>query len=305
MNYLAWCNHFYTLKTLLEATLQELGYHPFFSNTLQPSIGFDPTNSIYRVATEPDCFLRSSPEREMKIALAHTRTSIFEIGKVFRGGADNQVPPYHIPEFWMCEFYRVNATLSDLSTDIEYLLKKSWELFRTTEIFTFKQVKFEDLFQATTGHPLTPWLQSLSNEAALEQLDFMYADKIQPELAHRPGFTLITEFPFPLCALAKETPSTHHLPWPHKRFLRAELSAYGIELLNAYEEIETLTDLKIRLSETLAYQRHQQHNPGPLLDVRYEHALKNGLPKSSGCALGLDRLLMILLKSNELMPHHS
>ena len=305
MDYLDWCNHFHTLKRHLEDTLKGMGYHAFFSNTLQPSIGFDPTNTIYQLANGDlqERYLRTSPEREMKMALAHSHTSLFEIGKVFRGGPENQAPPYHIHEFWMCEFYKVNATLPELIADIEYLLTKCWQAFRKSDLFIFEKMTFEELFQTTTGHNLTPWLQSQSPEAALEQLDFIYADKIQPELARRPGFTLITDFPYPMCALAKEAPHTRTLPDAHKRFLRAELSTQGLELLNAYEEIETLPELKTRLEQTLAYQRHQQQNNGPLCDVRYEHALKKGLPKSSGCALGCDRLLMILLKSNQLMPH--
>jgi elongation factor P--(R)-beta-lysine ligase len=299
VNELDWYRHFKVLKDTVEATFSTLKYSPIQTRILQSTIGFDPTNNVLKIQDEPR-FLRTSPELNMKIALQKYQASLYEIGKVFRGGKDNATGPIHREEFWMCEFYKIHASLEGLIQDIQVILKNSWQVFRSTEEFKFTQVKFNQIFQNVIAQDLTEWLAEKPSTEALDELDFIYADKIQPALNLIPGFVLLTHFPTPLSALAQVSPETKALPPHQQQFLRAELSFDGIELLNAYQEIEDFEDLTERLSNSLAYQRHEELNRGPLMDDATRYILEKGIPKSSGCALGLDRYLMILLKLNEL-----
>ncbi len=80
---------------------------------------------------------------------------------------------------------------------------------------------------------------------------------------------------------------------------RFEVYVRGIELANGYHE---LTDPNIQLERIQADCEYRKIN-GLMeipIDFRLIEALKAGLPDSAGVALGLDRLLMLMLGSHEI-----
>ena len=75
---------------------------------------------------------------------------------------------------------------------------------------------------------------------------------------------------------------------------RFELFHDGLELANGFSE---LTDANLQRERFEADNRQREANALPLypIDYRLLAALENGLPECAGVAIGLDRLLMVLL----------
>ena len=123
-------------------------------------------------------------------------------------------------------------------------------------------------------------------------LQFIFSQLIESNIDNsRPCF--VYGFPASQASLAK-------LNNLDKRIAnRFECYYQGIELLNGFEE---LTDSDIQLSrfETDNNLRSQLGYVNKPIDHRFIAALKSGLPDCSGVALGIDRLLMLLLKTNSI-----
>ena len=67
-----------------------------------------------RSAMGPDRFLHSSPEYKMKRLLVAGFGDIYQICKVFR---DGELGRYHLPEFTLVEWYRLNFGLQEMIRD--------------------------------------------------------------------------------------------------------------------------------------------------------------------------------------------
>ena len=74
---------------------------------------------------------------------------------------------------------------------------------------------------------------------------------------------------------------------------RAECYANGIELANGFGEL-TDPEEQLRRFENDLQQRKKASRPTVPLDQRFLESLQEGIPPSSGMALGLDRLLLWL-----------
>ncbi len=302
-SYLSWCRALESLKSRFHTYFTDELFHPFYSPILQPSVGFDPTNTVYKLEN-PDgsnSFLRTSPERFMKVALSQTQTSLYEIGKVFRGGTENNVGPIHVQEFWMCEWYEIDTKLDSGIERCRHLIKTLWHSFRPQDEFRWQIISFDVLFHDATGKNLSDWLKTQTPESACSKLDFIYADQIHPLLAKEPGFTTLTGFPSVMAALAN--PNNPQAPWHERRHNRWETSFSGIELLNGYEEITEFEILQATISDQPRYLAHAKDH-GQLWDPTLIAALKKGIPSCTGCALGLDRLLMVLLGQDSIPVIH-
>jgi len=68
---------------------------------------------------------------------------------------------------------------------------------------------------------------------------------------------------------------------------RFEVYVCGVELANGYRELTDAAELDARLQSWGIGQQD--------IATRFRQAMDNGLPESAGVALGLDRLVMLLL----------
>src|SRR5690606_22933840 len=75
---------------------------------------------------------------------------------------------------------------------------------------------------------------------------------------------------------------------------RYELFVDGVELANGYHELLDAGELEDRNQRSLAERAADGKPPLPS-HSRLVQAMRAGLPPSSGCALGLDRLMMVAL----------
>ena len=102
------------------------------------------------------------------------------------------------------------------------------------------------------------------------------------------GPTVITDFPASQAALARKRTDNPQLA---ERF---EVYVQGIELANGFYELTDPVEQRQRFEQDLA-KRQVLNRPTYPLDQRFLAALESGLPDCAGVALGLDRLLMLML----------
>jgi lysyl-tRNA synthetase class 2 len=132
-----------------------------------------------------------------------------------------------------------------------------------------------------------------ADELAWDDLFFLvFINKIEPELKKEVAI-FVDEYPYHLAALSKI--STRD-PRVCERF---ELYCQGVELANCFYE---LTDLEKQKSRFLEQNKQKQNLYGyqlPDPELLYK-SLEKGLPTSCGIALGVDRLLQLILGREEL-----
>ena len=240
-------------------------------------------------------FLHTSPEFAMKRLLAAGSGPIFQIVKAFRAGEQGR---RHAVEFTIAEWYRM-GTLAGLLREMD-LLFGDVLLAPPAETRTYR-----DLFLTAVGaDPLAAPDERLLTLAEAHghpgrpddraaALDFLFARLVEPGLgADRPIF--VVRFPAPLAALARLSEDD---PRTAERF---EVFFRGLELANGYDELQDPAEHRRRFA---AENRARERSGAPLatLDERFLAALeKPGLPRCSGVALGVDRLVMAALGASAL-----
>lgn len=242
---------------------------------------------------EATFYMQTSPEFCMKRLLAAGCGSIYEISSVFRAGERGQ---YHNPEFTMLEWYLVGA---DLDQGVSFLA----ELIEATlGVELVEQVTYQAAFlSALACDPLQATVQELSHLALAAELgvpadwsderdtwlDLLFSEVVQPSLGRdRP--VIVTHYPASQAALARLCASD---PRTAERY---ELFIDGVELANGYHELLDANELEDRNQRSLA-QRAADGKPPLPTHSRLVQAMRSGLPPSNGCALGLDRMLMVAL----------
>lgn len=253
-----------------------------------------------------DLFLHTSPELSMKKLLAAGSGNIFFLGKVFR---NREGSPLHNPEFTMLEWYREGADASAVMRDVEGLCRDlarevrgreeverdgraislsgtwpRWDLADAcAELLGAAPADAGALRAALSRRGLRP-----GAEEGWEDLFFRaYVDVVEPALRDR-GAVFLTGFPSALAAMAKRRDGDAGVCERFEGYLA------GIELVNGYEELTDPREQEARLAETAARLRRDcGHEIG--VDGDFLDALRRGLPPCTGAALGVDRLIMLLL----------
>ena len=240
-------------------------------------------------------FLHTSPEFAMKRLLAAGSGPIFQVVKAFRAGESGR---RHAVEFTIAEWYRLGP-LDGLLREMDLLLG---DLLRAppAEVRSYREV-----FLAAVGtDPLATPDERLGNLAEAHghpgppddraaALDFLFSRLVEPGLgAGAP--TIVTRFPAPLAALARlsdEDPRTAE---------RFEVFWAGLELANGYDELRDPEEHRRRFAaENRA--RVRDRRPPVIPDERFLAALNGSrLPRCSGVALGVDRLVMAALDAPSL-----
>ena len=235
-------------------------------------------------------YLQTSPEFAMKRLLAAGSGPIYQICKAFRR---DEIGRLHNPEFSLLEWYRPGFDHHALMDELESLLCLILGTSKT-ERLSYQAVyqKFlgldphavsaEQLKQCALSKGIILSAAAMNTLTVDDWLDILMTHCIEPHL----GFenpVIIYDFPVSKAALAKVR----------------DVYVRGIELANGYHE---LTDPDIQLERIQADCEYRKTN-GLMeipIDFRLIEALKAGLPDSAGVALGLDRLLMLMLSSHEI-----
>jgi elongation factor P--(R)-beta-lysine ligase len=284
------------------------GYEEVETPVLVPAPGMEPHISAFVTPFVPetptgrarDLHLHTSPEYAMKRLLAEGAGPIFQICKVFRNG---EVSRTHNPEFTMLEFYRPHADYGWIMADLERALAEVERAVGRSELFgrlPFERVTVREALLRSTGIDLQscPDAESLARAAeglgvrvrpgeVFEDVFFrVFLERVEPMLGReRPTF--LVDYPASMASLARLKSAD---PTVAERF---ELYAQGLELANGFSELTDAAEQRRRLQEEQAVRR-AAGRPVYALDERFLEAVGR-MPPSSGVAVGLDRLLMLLL----------
>ncbi len=245
-------------------------------------------------------YLQTSPEFAMKRLLAAGSGSIYQICKAFRNEESGR---YHNPEFTLLEWYRVGFDLVQLIDEIDELLREICA--EDLRLEASERRSYRELFCEHIGaDPLSASFKKLAECSKLQGLpeaealcgddrplwlDLLFSHLVQPRLG-RGRITFVYDFPACLPSLARKKPDDPLV------VERVEIFLEGLELGNGFHELADAVDQEERFDRDLAVRR-ASGLPVPPKDQRFLAALGSGLPDCSGIALGLDRLLMILMRA--------
>ncbi len=266
---------------------------------VSPAANPDPATEPIRLATPERSFLRSSAEFAMKRLLAAGSGDIYELGPVFRAGESGRT---HSPEFTMLEWYRRDWDYLQLMSEVSALVRfvgggafDSWPERTITYAELFREYAGFDPHTVSDSE-----LQSVGLATNIEAdqmtrndwLDLVTTTVIQPALPED-TFTFVHQYPAGQAALARVRPGSP----PHAE--RFELYLGRMELANGYQEL-TDPDEQLRRFETENQRRRQASLIELPLDTLFLAALQHGLPECAGVAVGVDRLLMVLLEAGSI-----
>jgi lysyl-tRNA synthetase class 2 len=255
------------------------------------------------------CYLHTSPEYAMKKLLAAGAERLVFLGKVFR---DGETTALHNPEFTMLEWYRTGASIDDLLDETEDFILRLAEDRIGSPALPYRnrivdlsppwpRVRVADLFRETTGAELDPGsgpagLRRLARELGVFfnpeddwETMFMriYMDKMEPGLgSEKPVF--LTDYPSCLAMNARLRPDDPR--WAE----RCELFIGGLELANGYTELTEPAEQRRRFESDRDKKRMETGFDFPV-DRELLDAMEAGFPPCAGMALGVDRLVMLLL----------
>lgn len=243
-------------------------------------------------------WLQTSPEFHMKRLLAAGSGPIFQLAKSFR---DGEVGSRHNIEFTMLEWYRPQfslAKLIDETTTLVMSLLPSFpgpvvhyryrELFHThleVDPFTTSLEKLRTL----AAERAQMSAKTLAGEGRDTCLDLLMSVVIEPQLG-RSELSVVTDYPTSQAALARRHQDADG-EWVASRF---ELYLNGIELANGYDELTDAAEQRTRFAADNAERRRLGLSEVDV-DERLLAALEHGMPEGAGVALGIDRLIQLVL----------
>ncbi len=260
----------------------------------------------HHAALKRDLFLRIAPELYLKMLLVAGMDRVFELNRNFR---NEGISTRHNPEFTMLEVYQAYSDVQGMRLLTEELISQLVkELYKKDEI-TFqekkisfkqpwKQAGFFELLKKETGadcqKEATARAQAKKaglasgKEVALPHVwDKLFEKTVQPKLV---APTFVLDYPIELCPLSKANPKDPKLA---DRF---ELFVAGVEIANAYSELNDAEEQRKRFKEQVK-KRPKGKDQEFFADDDFVKALEYGMPPAGGLGIGIDRLVMLLTDS--------
>ena len=254
--------------------------------------------------------LRTSPEFAAKGLLAAGEARIFELARVWRNRERGRL---HHPEFTMLEWYRAGEPHTAVMDDAAALCRLAaatagarcftWngracdpcaepEVLTVADAFAREGI---DLLATVTSAGATDrdalaaqagaaGVRIAEDDTWSDVFSKVLAGRIEPTLGNG-RLTLLTQYPRPEAALARADAED---PRVAERF---ELYACGVELANGFGELTDPVEQRTRLEAEMAEMQRVYGRRYPV-DEAFLAALAH-MPAASGCALGLDRLVVL------------
>lgn len=262
--------------------------------SMVPSPGLDLHLDAFRVE-ENGLYLITSPEYQMKRMLAGGMTRIYQLARCFRRG---EVGRRHEPEFTMLEWYRAFSPVSDVMRDTEQVVHAASRAMTGSERLPsgtnlsgrWPSVTVYDAFMEHAG--VDPWTL-LSDAEDHERFFRVFVETVEPSFPKSPFF--LTEWPAPMASLARLVTDERG------RQVAERFEAYvdGVELCNGFGELVDPFEQRVRLERDQKARGERGLDVYPI-DERFLRALEEGVPASAGNALGVDRLLMLILGEEDI-----
>jgi len=243
-----------------------------------------------------ELYLRVAPELYLKRLLVAGFDKIYELNRSFR---NEGISTRHNPEFTMLEVYQAYRDCSEMMRLTEelilYLAKevlgKTKLIYQEREIDLtppWKRISFAKImaerFGITPEQSVKEWAERLGlrmeeGKLSRSQVINFISEQLQPEQESSPVF--ITDLFSVFCPWAKRKPDN---PYLSDRF---ELFIGGIELANAYSELNDPLEQRRRFEELI------EENRAEKIDEDFLLALEYGMPPAGGLGIGIDRLVML------------
>ena len=258
-----------------------------------------------------DLYLRIAPELYLKRLLVGGMGKVYEINRSFR---NEGISIKHNPEFTMLEVYESYSDCEGMMKLTEALIKGLAEkvLGRTEieyqgkkiDLTKWEKVSFAELMKEQFG--IVPsdkhedWIKKLKakgievegKDISRTQIINIVGDLVEPKAGNHPVF--VVDMFKELCPLAKVKKDNPDLT---DRF---ELYMGGMEIANAYSELNDPIEQKKRFMDELAPSNNTLHPTSNIqrsIDEDFVTALEYGMPPAGGLGIGIDRLVMILTNS--------
>jgi lysyl-tRNA synthetase, class II len=262
-------------------------------------------------ALDIDLYLRIALELHLKRLLVGGIEKVYEIGRVFR---NEGVDARHNPEFTMMELYQAYGDYQTMMELTEGLVvacvdalggsrqvaygdktinfEPPWQRLRYADAFRehvgVAMDDHEAVRQVAPSKHVDPHLRDANKQV----IGWKDHDVIIHELfehcieEHLTGPVFVYDYPAGLCPLTKRQRGN---PAIAERF---ELYVYGMELANAYTELNDPITQEQTFRQQLAGLAEEESMAK--MDEDFIRALRHGMPPAGGLGIGIDRLVMLL-----------
>jgi lysyl-tRNA synthetase, class II len=267
-------------------------------------------------ALDIEMYLRIALELYLKRLVVGGISRVYELSRIFR---NEGISTQHNPEFTMLEFYQAYSDYKDLMDLSQELITSLAE-----KITGSRQVKFQE-------HTLNfdAWQRFSMKEAIIrfwpdslpkpDEADLLSLEKLRTLATSIHAHYELTDGPGKIMATLFETVAEDHLiqptiiydypaevsPLSKKKaddpatVERFELYIAGMEVANAYSELNDPAEQKARFEEQLQA-RGRGDEEAHDMDADYIRALSYGMPPTAGEGIGIDRLTMVLTDSSSI-----
>jgi lysyl-tRNA synthetase class 2 len=250
-----------------------------------------------------ELYLRIAPELYLKELLVGGLDKVYEINKSFR---NEGISTKHNPEFTMLEVYTAYADYRDMMELASELILaaarevlggcrfeyqgKMVDLSRPWQEISFAELVKQRFDIEATDSP-EEMLRKLQAKGRAKDKDKLsrsqvvkiIEDILQEEMSFNPIF--FTDYFTFLCPLAKTKQAQ---PYLSERF---ELFIAGIEVANAYSELNDANEQRRRFAEEI---KELDKTEKKEIDEDFIVALEHAMPPAGGLGIGIDRLVMLL-----------
>jgi len=289
------------------------GYLEVFTPTLSTTLIPEPT--IQNFSTEftnefvgnRELYLIPSPEIYMKALLASGSPSIYQISECFRNS--EQIGRLHSIEFTMLEYYTLGYDEMDSIALTVDLIKETTPkdappcVKRPIAVMSVNEACMEhaslDIEKCQECGALKEKAESLGlyvpdGEEWDDTFNRIFLTFVEPNLPKDRPVALI-DYPWQIECLAKRKEGT-----PYRQ--RWEMYINGVEIANCYAEEESPEKTEAYYRKEYEKLRKDREGRGLVIPKMSEGFPKMRIPKSSGVAIGLDRLLMAYLGKDSIAP---
>lgn len=279
----------------------------------------------YHNALEMSMYLRIAPELYLKRLIVAGFNKVFELNRNFR---NEGLSVRHNPEFTMMEFYAAYTDYHWMMNFTEKLLKELTIKILGSSIFKFdeKIIDFNAPFKRLSIIEAILLHQPQHTEKNLKDLNYLKSILIDSKIdlkernLQNAGIgalqlayfeetvekklwnpTFIVDYPAEVSPLARYSDHNSEIT---ERF---ELFVAGKEIANGFSELNDPDDQAERFKKQV-----EKKDAGDLeamyYDADYIRALEYGMPPTSGCGIGIDRLVMLMTNQKSirdvlLFPH--
>ncbi len=298
--------------------LDALGYLEVETPVLQPMAGGALARPFrtHHNALNIELYLRIALELYLKRLIVGGIPRVYEMSRIFR---NEGISAQHNPEFTMLEFYQAYSDYRDLMDLTQKMITQVAEAVTGSHKVPYQEhvLDFDNwqrysmkeaILRFWPESPPKPTEEDLRSREKLRMLaralnapfessdgpgkllGTLFETVVEPHLIQP---TFVYDYPTEVSPLSKTRPDD---PETVERF---ELYIGGMEIANAYSELNDPAEQRARFEEQLRA-RGRGDEEAHVMDKDYIRALSYGMPPTAGEGIGIDRLTMVLTNSRSI-----